>query len=224
MTDAIAVLDEAIQAMPQGSVPARDAQAEPGCAASSAARAAVADALPWLERAVALRLSARTSAYLSCSREDLVQLVMVAALTGLERRYEATGRAPEWCQPEQRLRAYLRGILARTLQRLQRGARAQREVALPVECLAREGGRSRLEQREERERARACLEGLSPDERRSFALFGRRTYAELAADLGLQTGTLAKRRARALDRLRERCRTCSWRSEHGCSWIPRDGP
>lgn len=221
----IAVLDEALQETSQGCASALDAGTEPRSAALTDAKAALTDALPWLERVAALRLPARTSAYLSCSREDLVQLVLVAALTRIERRHAVTGRVPEWCQPEERLHAYLRGILARTLLRLQRDARAQREVSLPVECLAREHGRSRLEQHEERERALACLGGLSRDERQSFLRFGQgRTYAELAAELGLPPGTLAKRRARALDRLRERCRTCAWRIANGCSLLPRGWP
>jgi RNA polymerase sigma factor (sigma-70 family) len=185
-------------------------------------RESLASALSWLETSSALVLSSRKVSGLSCSREDLVQFVAVAALTKVERRHRESGTVPEWCQPEERMRAYLRGMLARTVLRMLRDARARREVALPMERLVREGRPSRLERLEERDHARACLEAFTVDDLRLFLQFGDgHSYAELAGRIGSSPAALAKRRARALDRLRERCRGCSWRIDNGCSWLPR---
>lgn len=182
----------------------------PAPSAPEAAREALVRALPWLERRSAGCGGARALE----RREELVQATLTAALARIEGVRARSGAAPEWCLDDQRLRRYLGGMLKRLHQRQQREASVRRAVTLRREPVDRE---SSLESAE----ACACLAQLAAAQQDLWPCPSEaKDLAERARERGCTAAALAKRRARALRRLRERCRTCSIRIEQGCALAP----
>jgi len=174
-----------------------------GAFAHARARASLARLAPWLARAAAARARELPEA----TGEDLAQSVLTSSLARLERSVQATGSVPEWCQSEERLRAYLGGALARHDAHRWRGH--HREVGLPQHLPARESAGG--------DEPCPWLGALAADERR--VLLAEPPEREgLARELGCSRATLQKRRSRTLLRLRARCQRCAWHRDGLCSW------
>lgn len=197
----------------------------------SAAHAALARVLPELEQYGLRLVPEHRAGSMGVSGEDLVQVAALAVLSVLESELGRSSSLPRWWQDDGRLFSYLRGIMWRHLKRVLRDRR-ETGASLALELVAEGTGPGSLIRREdvrcdevrceERARVRACLAGVLASDLRLFAHFGRgRSYESLASRSGLSSDALAKRRARALADLRQRCLGCARRREHGCPWIPR---
>lgn len=181
-------------------------EADPGELAT--ARAALAETLPWLER----RAMGRSGGPAPYPPEDLVQGTVTAALARIEAEFQRSGRTPAWCQDDERLRRYLSGALRRTRQRLRRDSRTWREVSLSGDVAASDRATAQVE---------PCtdLQGFVARDLRWFSPVGEPGDLDaLARALGCSPAALAKRRVRAMQRLKARCATCVERREHGCAF------
>lgn len=213
------------EALPAGD-PAADARAaalvEPSPAlARSDAHAALARVLPGLERYSRRLIPEGHARRLSISHEDLVQFAALVALARLDADLRAGNPPAEWWLSDARLENYLRGVMWRRLKRTLRDRR-EAPVSITPELVTGADEPAPFGSRDVRRRVRACLAGFSARELRLFARFGRgRSYEELAPRIQISPAALAKRRVRALADLRDRCRNCPLRREHGCAWIPR---
>jgi DNA-directed RNA polymerase specialized sigma24 family protein len=187
----------------------------------TAPHAVLARVLPELERRARRLVPEHRHGCLGVAGEDLVQFAALAALSRLEAARRAGAPLPDWWQSDERLGSYMSGLMRRRLMRVLRDQR-ERAGSLVPEGIPAASEPEPGSRRERRQRVRACLAGIAPQELRAFARFGQgRSYEELAPGLRVTPDTLAKRRVRALAGLRERCRSCPLRRQQGCAWIPR---
>lgn len=206
---------------PEGAAAAGQGHPLPGACQRSEAHAALGRVLPELERYGQRLVPEHRAGLVGVAGEDLVQFASVAVLSRLEVDLAAGNGPSPWWREDGHLLGYLRGIMWR---RLKRVLRERRAAALPldIETVAGAPAPAEIVRCEERARLRACLGGILPWDLRLFARFGSgRSYAELSSRSGLSPDALAKRRARALAELRERCQGCPLRRAQGCAWVPR---
>jgi len=182
---------------------------------------------PWLRRHVALELRRRSVLAACVDSEDLVQDVLVGACEKLDASVLVHGEPPAWWTTQERLRAYLGGVVRRSLARAIRASWSRRQVTLPGSTSEVEAPASRSEPGSVSRsgqvwlRFERCLRRLPNGGRSVLRLLALGfDLRRIAAREGISYVAAEKRRTRGLRDLRWLCARC--RRGDDCCFGPLD--